>query len=350
MTFRTMAMLMGPDAGAGGGGAGAGAAGAGAAGGAAAGGGAAGAGAGAGAAGGKGAAGSSAGAGAGAGEGGGKTEDFEEWEDGGRKYRVSRSAMRIAHQREAATSNKARELAERQRRLDAADAEREEFEALLERGEVEKILDGRFKGDKVALFAKLFKASVEHENKMLDPAQRELLEKAKEADSLRAKVKGYERAEADAKINAEVTKRLEAISERYMPALDKLGLPKNDITVALMRGDDRANQRLGLNLSPEALAESTRGALVEMVDKGLTKDMTPAQAVMAFPTLARLIHKGLIEAEMGRRNGTVAKPVVNAKKAAAAGGDGQQKNGEGDGKPQVMNSAQIREKTGLWNI
>lgn len=276
-------------------------------------------------------------------------EEVEEWEDNGRKFRAPKASLRIAFQREGAINNKQRELTDRERRIEAADREREEHEALLEKGDLDKLLTGRFKGDKIDLFSRGLKAELEREKRMADPAQRELLTRAEEADSLRAENQRYKQAEARQKLDAEVGRRLKAVSDRYMPALEKLNLPKNDITLALMRGEDRVNRGLGLNLSPEQLAESTKGAVAQLVE-GLTENMTPVQAVEAFPTLARLIHKGLIERESTRRDPTRAQVVKNTKKAAAV--NGEQKNGEGseEGKPRVMNHAEIQKATGLWGL
>lgn len=277
-------------------------------------------------------------------------EEFEEWEDGGRRFRTSKTALRHAFQREGALNNKMRELTQKEKLIAAADEEREEFEARRERGDIGYLLGDKFKGDRVAVLARAFKEAVDHENKIADPTQRALLEKASEVDQLRRENTTFKKAEAQKLVDAEVTKRLQQMSARYMPALEKLGLPKNDLTLQLMRGEDRVNQRLGLNLSPEALAESTRGALVSLVDEGLTNEMTPGQAVIAFPKLARLIHKGLIEAEMGRRNGTVAKTVPNPKKAGNGGAAQQRSEGETGKGPRVMNHAEIQKETGIFGL
>lgn len=272
---------------------------------------------------------------------------FHEWEEddgkGGKvKRRESFDALITAKRREAALNTKFREWSGREQKIAEAEERLAREAEIRERGDVRALLGKDFKGSRIEVLAKALREEVLHDRQLSDPQQRALLEKADEADQLREELTGIKRSQAQAQAQAEVDRHIEERSGLYQKAFEPLGLPKNDVTVSWMAGAERAARAMNLKLTPEALAAETKRVGIEQMN-GLTKGMTPAQALEAFPDLTRLIHQGLIERSKGRSTSTQAQQL----KPKDKGEGGDQKKPE---EMKVMNNAEIRKQTGFMGI
>lgn len=339
--------LMDPDVGAGGGGGAAGAAG----GGAGAGAGASGAGAaGAGGAAGKGGVGAGGAVGAGAAGQGAPPppeEKFHEWEEveNGKpvKRKASLTAMTTAFRREQSMNQKIQSLFEKEKTLSEREQRVEREMELRKQGKVRELLGSEYKGNRAEALAIALKEELDEERQMADPTQRALLERASENDRLRSENEAFRQRDVATKTEAEVKRIADERTALYSESLTKHAIPGNELTVGLMARAHRQANGLGLKLSPEQLAHSTKGLIFETLE-GVTKNMTPAQALEAFPSFARLVHQGLIERSRGRVGKTEAEQLKPKEKREGA----ESKKEEPSSAP--MNNAQIAKRTGFMGI
>lgn len=240
-------------------------------------------------------------------------------------------------------NRKFEESSKREREVMAL-AERIEQEQEARRSGKLDVLLSEFKGNKSELLARALKAQLDEEERMADPHTRELMQKAREAEALGEKVKSYEQREADAKLDGKIQSLKREWSEKYGAALEGSPLPKNDIVVGLMRQADRTNGKMGFKLTPKQLAHETMKLTSELV-QGIVlghKD-DPEALLSAMPDLTRAIHKALLVRDRRMKESGQAKQVA----PRSSGAPSREKEGS---KPQLMNGAEIREKTGLFGL
>lgn len=210
------------------------------------------------------------------------------------KLKASEDALWNAYNREQAINRRGEEIAKLERELkqQAEDAQKRSAEmskrALREQLREQKI-------DPVAKLAEELEAAIIEQRREQDPATRQLMEKARENEGLRAELDGIKTREQSLAMQAAVEQELEKLSAEFMPALKASKLPKNDITMRLMAEARSTAKRDGLELTPEMLAREQHKAANEMIESMADGYEDVEDLIDAFPKFTRRLHEGLLK-------------------------------------------------------
>jgi hypothetical protein len=225
---------------------------------------------------------------------------------------VREEALWNAHAREAALNRKFEETTKREREIEAqaqAVAAREER---LKKGAFREWAKEN-KLDPVETLARELEAAMQEEQQNADPRMRQLLEKSREADTLRAQLDGIKTREQQQQFAQAVEAELEKLSAEFVPALNLVKLPKNDVTMELMAKAKDTAQKFGLPMDAASLAKETHKAAAGLVE-GLVEGIEDDEELLEmFPKFARRLHAGLLKRH-ARLQGQNRLPTVPAPK------------------------------------
>lgn len=212
------------------------------------------------------------------------------------KERVREEALWNAHAREGALNRKFEETTKRERELEAQAQALAQREERFKKGNIRDLLKDR-QGDEhpIALLARELEELMKEEEQSQDPRMRQLLNKSRENDKLRAELDGIKTREQKQAFDQAVEAELEKLSAEFVPALQLMKLPKNDITMRLMAEAKETAQQRGLPLDASALARETHKAAAGMVE-GLVEGIEDDEELVdMFPKFSRRLHAGLLK-------------------------------------------------------
>lgn len=225
------------------------------------------------------------------------------------------AAIRKQAAKEAEEVKKARREAEEIRQKYGEDTLSAALDAAIESGDPEKVQKARdFMEEKLAGFIR---------RDMMDPRERELEAERKRANALQKKLDEQQRAREEQEMGVRTDSARKELTQTIISALETQKVPNTDWTASIMARLMKVNMEKGVKLSPEQLAEKSRGVIVNQVG-GLLANATGEQIIELFPDIVKKVRaadlKRLKDRQPkvpGQKPLEVKKPVVDPK---ASGG------------------------------
>lgn len=261
------------------------------------------------------------------------------------KEKITHEAAWNAYGREKAFNQKSQELIERERKAQELEQRIAQAQQGLTAKSVRDVIRER-KGDQIAELSTALREAIEEEKKSQDPQQRALLEKAGQVEKLQSELNGIRSKEVREQVRQTAIRELERMSAEFMPALDAVKLPKNDITMELMSRASETAKQLGYQLSSEQLARETHKMFESMIESTLEGHVNPEDVLEAFPKLTRKIHEALLLRH--QRVSGQPKPATQVA-PTEPGTRPPSKQGEEKG-PRLMNSAEEHKAYGIRGL
>lgn len=145
----------------------------------------------------------------------------------------------------------------------------------------------------------------------MTPEQREL-HQYRQREEAEKEAKRQAEAQQQQEVQmAEFKRMLDADAEVLQKAMELGGYPKTDWALELFARDYYAKQELGIDLSPQELAQAVSNTHSALVDKAISSYTDDEALLKAYPGIAkRFVSAVKAQYEKSRRNGNAVSPVA----------------------------------------
>lgn len=208
-----------------------------------------------------------------------------------REVEASEEDLWNAYRHVESINQRARQLAEEKK---AAEQQRREWEAkqkaLLEDPlALHREQDPNF--DEVDFLTQQLHRRLERQ--AMDPRQRALLEREERLAAREAQIQSMEEQRRAEMEQQQERQQLSQLGERFVRALQKTNLPKDDLTLNAMYQAHVTNEENGLELNDEELGKATFDAIVTQ-QRSVLSQLKGEALLDTFPEFSRAVHEALV--------------------------------------------------------